>query len=682
MGANDSREEQVVLEREDLRRTLRRIAHEIAEKNPGPDGLALVGIHTRGAVLARRLHALVGELTGAEVPLGDIDISLYRDDFAARAPGAQPVVHASHLDFDIGGGHRRPRRRRPLHRPHRPRRHRRPLRLRPPDPDPARGPLRPRPPRASDPARLRRQEPADVGRPAGERPARGDRRGGRGDRQLRGRRARGRGEGRGGAQRGARMKHLLSIGQLDRAEIEGILDRAASFEDIMRRDIKKVPTLRGRTVVNLFYESSTRTSSSFELAAKRLSADLVSVKASGSAVDKGESLKDTVATLSAYDPVGDRRPPPGRRGGPAHRRLDLGRRSSTPATASTSTRARPCSTSTRCGAGSATSTASRSGSSATSSTAGSRARNLMAFRALGAEVTVCGPPTLIPRDIEQLGCDGGAQPRRAAAGRRRLRPAPAARADARGLPALDPRVRHPLPDQLAATSARASSSCTPARSTAASSFSGEVIDSPQSLITEQVASRPGGPHGDPLRADRGRRRPRRRPRRRAADGGDASRRWSSPREAAGAAGAARGRPPRRARRRAGRARPARRARPRPARRHRRPRRPRDPRRRDRRAGPARLGRCPARPRWSRPRACMPSPPSSTRTCTCAPPGARTRRTSRPAPARRRPAATGASWRWRTPSRPSRRRPTSRRCASARPATRRCRSASSPPSRAG
>ena len=104
MGAKDSREEQVVLEREDLRRTLRRIAHEIAEKNPGPEGLALVGIHTRGAVIARRLHALVGELTGTEVPLGDIDISLYRDDITARAPGAQPVVHASHLDFDIGAG--------------------------------------------------------------------------------------------------------------------------------------------------------------------------------------------------------------------------------------------------------------------------------------------------------------------------------------------------------------------------------------------------------------------------------------------------------------------------------------------------------------------------------------------------------------------------------------------------
>ncbi|HET9185347.1 MAG TPA: bifunctional pyr operon transcriptional regulator/uracil phosphoribosyltransferase PyrR, partial [Solirubrobacterales bacterium] len=60
------------------------------------------GIHTRGAVLARRLHTLVGELTGTELPLGDIDISFYRDDVGAMSPAAQPVVHASHVDFDLG----------------------------------------------------------------------------------------------------------------------------------------------------------------------------------------------------------------------------------------------------------------------------------------------------------------------------------------------------------------------------------------------------------------------------------------------------------------------------------------------------------------------------------------------------------------------------------------------------
>ena len=94
--------EKVVLDRDDLRRTLVRIAHEIVEKNPG-HGLALVGIHTRGAILASRLHALVGELSGSEVPLGDIDISFYRDDVESRASGGQPVVHASHLDFDLNG---------------------------------------------------------------------------------------------------------------------------------------------------------------------------------------------------------------------------------------------------------------------------------------------------------------------------------------------------------------------------------------------------------------------------------------------------------------------------------------------------------------------------------------------------------------------------------------------------
>jgi pyrimidine operon attenuation protein / uracil phosphoribosyltransferase len=93
--------ETVVLQPDDLRRTLRRIAHEIAEKNPNPDALAIVGIHTRGALLARRLHALLAELTGAEVPIGDIDISFYRDDVGMRPQ--HPVVHSSHIDFPVDG---------------------------------------------------------------------------------------------------------------------------------------------------------------------------------------------------------------------------------------------------------------------------------------------------------------------------------------------------------------------------------------------------------------------------------------------------------------------------------------------------------------------------------------------------------------------------------------------------
>src|SRR5262245_65765500 len=93
----------VALDRDDLRRTLVRIANEIVEKNPDGRDLALVGIHTRGAVLCKRLHALVGELSGAEVPLGDLDISFYRDDIERREPRDAPVVHDTHLDFDLAG---------------------------------------------------------------------------------------------------------------------------------------------------------------------------------------------------------------------------------------------------------------------------------------------------------------------------------------------------------------------------------------------------------------------------------------------------------------------------------------------------------------------------------------------------------------------------------------------------
>jgi aspartate carbamoyltransferase catalytic subunit len=97
-------------------------------------------------------------------------------------------------------------------------------------------------------------------------------------------------------------RHLISIGDLNRDDVERLLATARSFARALEREMKKLPTLRGRTVVNVFYESSTRTSSSFELAAKRLSADTMSIKAAGSAVDKGESLKDTALTLAAYDP--------------------------------------------------------------------------------------------------------------------------------------------------------------------------------------------------------------------------------------------------------------------------------------------------------------------------------------------------------------------------------------------
>src|SRR5947209_14266811 len=95
-------DEKTVLDSEDIRRTLTRIAHEIVERS-GDDELAIIGIHRRGAVLAARIHAVVGELLDAEVPLGDIDISFYRDDLALREPRMHPVVHASHIDFSLDG---------------------------------------------------------------------------------------------------------------------------------------------------------------------------------------------------------------------------------------------------------------------------------------------------------------------------------------------------------------------------------------------------------------------------------------------------------------------------------------------------------------------------------------------------------------------------------------------------
>jgi aspartate carbamoyltransferase catalytic subunit len=97
-------------------------------------------------------------------------------------------------------------------------------------------------------------------------------------------------------------RHLLSVGDLTRDDVERLLGTARTFETSLERHVKKLPTLKGHLIVNLFYESSTRTSSSFELAAKRLSADTLSIKSVGSSVDKGESLKDTALTLGAYDP--------------------------------------------------------------------------------------------------------------------------------------------------------------------------------------------------------------------------------------------------------------------------------------------------------------------------------------------------------------------------------------------
>src|SRR5258705_2847594 len=96
---------------------------------------------------------------------------------------------------------------------------------------------------------------------------------------------------------GFNLKHLLGIRELSAEQIVHLLDTAETFRDVSRREIKKVPALRGRTVINLFFEPSTRTRTSFEIAAKRLSADAVNVSISTSSVTKGENLLDTARNL-------------------------------------------------------------------------------------------------------------------------------------------------------------------------------------------------------------------------------------------------------------------------------------------------------------------------------------------------------------------------------------------------
>ena len=94
-------------------------------------------------------------------------------------------------------------------------------------------------------------------------------------------------------------RHLLSSADLDRADVELLLETAASMHDVQRREVKKLPTLRGRTIINLFFEDSTRTRSSFEIAGKWMSADTINISAKGSSTSKGESLRDTVRTITA-----------------------------------------------------------------------------------------------------------------------------------------------------------------------------------------------------------------------------------------------------------------------------------------------------------------------------------------------------------------------------------------------
>jgi aspartate carbamoyltransferase catalytic subunit len=200
----------------------------------------------------------------------------------------------------------------------------------------------------------------------------------------------------------ANRRHLISITDLRRADIERILETAEGFESVMQRDLKKVPTLRGRTVMTVFFEASTRTSSSFELAAKRLSADTISLKAAGSSVDKGESLRDTVQTLSAYDPdvIVIRHPAVGAAG------MITAWTEAHVVNAGDGTHQHP----TQCLLDLFTMRAALGGIESlhvaiVGDVLHSRVArsNILGLRTMGAHVTLVGPPTLIPRDAASLG---------------------------------------------------------------------------------------------------------------------------------------------------------------------------------------------------------------------------------------------------------------------------------------
>jgi len=264
----------------------------------GLDEIALVGIRRRGVPLARRIARTLREINGDEVPTGALDITLYRDDLMRHPVGPQPVVRKTEIPFSIDErkillvddvlytgrtiraaldalidfgrpraiqlivlvdrGHREcPSKRTMSARTFRPRRN-----------------------RASrygcrKSTALTRWSSRGSMTTSAETPS---------------------------AALALRSRHLLGIAGLEADEIRLILDTAEAMKEIGARAIKKVPTLRGRTVVNLFFEPSTRTRTSFEIAEKRLSADTLSIATSTSSVTKGESLLDTVHNLEAMSP--------------------------------------------------------------------------------------------------------------------------------------------------------------------------------------------------------------------------------------------------------------------------------------------------------------------------------------------------------------------------------------------
>ena len=272
----------------DLRRAHTRIAHEIVERNHGADDLVLVGLYTRGPAIARRLAAAIEGFEGREVPVGALDVAFYRDDIGLRTV---TPVGATEIPVDISGrvvvlvddvlftGRTVRAALDALTELGRPRAVQLAVLI---DRGHRELPIRPDyvgknlPTGRTEDVRVRLAEVdgGDDGIELWDDPRRGS----------------------GG---GNRMKHLLSIDDLDVESLTGLLDLSEQFLAVNQRDIPKVPALRGKVVASLFYEDSTRTRLSFETAAKRLSCDVMTFSVAQSSVKKGESLRDTVQTIAA-----------------------------------------------------------------------------------------------------------------------------------------------------------------------------------------------------------------------------------------------------------------------------------------------------------------------------------------------------------------------------------------------
>jgi aspartate carbamoyltransferase catalytic subunit len=202
----------------------------------------------------------------------------------------------------------------------------------------------------------------------------------------------------------SRLKHLLGIEQLDRTQIEGILGQARTFLEVLKRPIPVVPALRGKTIVNLFFEPSTRTATSFALAANRLSAQCVNFGQTGSAMKKGESLLDTARNIEAMrvDGVVVRHSMPGAPHFLA-RRLKSFVVNAGDGCHEHPTQALLDAFTLKQKLGDlAGKRVLLVGDIAHSRVARS---NILCFLKLGARVAVCGPPTMMPRQIEELGCE-------------------------------------------------------------------------------------------------------------------------------------------------------------------------------------------------------------------------------------------------------------------------------------